>query len=170
MNRRRVVSAVTLTLLVVLLVVGAVFGWRAMVAPTGDDDATGASPRPRCDSQVARGDVVRPKDVKVSVYNAGTRPGLAGETLAGLTDRGFRRGRVENAPDAYAPVRFVRVLAPTGRDPAAKLVALQFGRATLIQRVERNLGPGVEVVVGDAFFGLVKAPRKLRATAPGSGC
>jgi hypothetical protein len=168
-NKRRAVSAVTLTVLVGLLVVGAVFGWRAMVAPTEDEDPAAAR-RARCDPQVARGDMVRPGDVKVSVYNAGTRSGLAGETLARLTDRGFRRGRVDNAPDVYASVRFVRVLAPTGRDPAAKLVALQFGAGTVVQRAQRNLGPGVEVVVGDAFFGLVKAPRKLRATAAGSGC
>jgi hypothetical protein len=34
----------------------------------------------------------------------------------------------------------------------------------------QDLGSGVEVVVGDKFKGLAKAPRKIRADAPGSGC
>jgi hypothetical protein len=167
-----VLTGVTLTVLVGLLAVGAVFGWRAMVAPAEPhhDRHNGTARAHGCDPQIKRGDVVTPRDVRVSVYNAGTRSGLAGETLSSLADRGFRRGKVGNAPRTYASVKFVRVLAPTAKDPAAKLVALQFGPHTVVVRIDRNLGRGVEVVVGDGFFGLAKAPGKLRAKAPGSGC
>ena len=171
MSRRTAISAVTLTVLVALLVVGAVVGWRALVSPSeSSDQPTAATRRSGCDARVTRGDLVTPRKVRVSVYNAGSRSGLAGETLSSLADRGFRRGRVGNAPSAYSTVRFVRVLAPTAKDPAARLVALQFGRSTFVDRVKRNLGPGVEVVVGDGFLGLTRAPGRLRATAPGSGC
>jgi len=170
-SRRSVLTGVTLTVLVALLAVGAVYGWQAMVAPAEPhhDRHDGAPRANGCEPQIKRGDVVTARDIKVSVYNAGTRAGLAGETLSSLADRGFRRGTVGNAPRTYSGVRFVRVLAPTAKDPAAKLVALQFGPRTDVDRVERNLGRGVDVVVGDGFFGLAKAPQKLRAKAPGSG-
>ena len=168
-SRRSILSAVTMTVLVGLLVVGAVVGYRALVAPTPDAKGNDRPARP-CRHQIAKGDVVRAKDVTVSVFNAGSRTGLAGQTLDELAARGFIKGKVGNAPDRFASVRFVRVLAPAKNDPVAKLVALQFGRNTLVQAVRRSQGPGVEVVVGDAFVGLVKAPGKLKARTAGSGC
>jgi LytR cell envelope-related transcriptional attenuator len=166
-TNRRTLTAITLTVLVALLVVGAYVGWRALLAPL--DDKTEATPRAEDGCAVARGDRVRTRDVTVSVYNAGTRAGLAGQTQDELAARGFIPGDIGNAPDDLASVRVVRVLAETRRDPAAKLVALQFGKRTKVQ-AEPDLGPGVEVVVGDRFKGLVKAPRNIRADAPGSGC
>jgi hypothetical protein len=168
-SRRSVLSAVTLTVLVGLLVVGAVVGYKALVAPVPDAKGETGRSHP-CRHRIAKGDLVRSKDVTVSVYNAGSRTGLAGQTLDQLAARGFIKGRAGNAPNKYASVRYVRVLAPTRNDPVAKLVALQFGPRTLVQAVTRNQGSGVEVVVGDAFVGLAKAPTKLRAATPGSGC
>ncbi|MDX6325670.1 MAG: hypothetical protein QOK15_2024 [Nocardioidaceae bacterium] len=169
MSRRSVLSAVTLTVLVALLVVGGVAGYRALVAPIPDSQGS-AGPTHPCRHKVAKGDLVRSTDVTVSVFNAGTRTGLAGQTLDQLAARGFIKGSVGNAPNRFAAVRFVRVLAPSSHDPVARLVALQFGRHTLVQPVKRSQGRGVEVVVGDAFVGLTKAPTKLRAATAGTGC
>lgn len=169
MSNRRAVSAVTLVVLVGLLVVGAYVGWQKLSEPLpGKDDTEQAGPA--CNDGVARGDVVRPGDVTVSVYNAGSRSGLADQTRSELVARGFIAGDVGNAPDDLESVNFVRVLAPSRQDPASRLVALQFGRNTLIDEVEDDLGPGVEVVVGDQFLGLVEAPTKIRARSAGSGC
>lgn len=169
MADRRTLSAVTLTVLVCLLAAAAFLGWRALSSPLPDsDDEAGAGPR--CDSGLAKGDVVRTKDVTVSVYNAGSRSGLASQTRDELAARGFIPGDAGNAPEELESVRFVRILAPSTKDPAARLVAAQFGRNTLIAATREDLGPGVDLVVGDSFVGLVKAPRKIRATAPGSGC
>ena len=169
MANRRTLTAVTLTVLVALLVVGAYIGWRALLAPLDDESEDTPAAGPGCADGVARGDTVRTRDVTVSVYNAGTRAGLAGQTQDELVARGFIPGDLGNAPDDLSSVRVVRVLAETRRDPAAKLVALQFGRGTRVQ-ASPDLGSGVEVVVGDKFKGLDKAPRKIRADAPGSGC
>jgi hypothetical protein len=166
---RQTLTAVTLTVLVALLAVGAFVGWRALFSPLPDETGTAAGSEDGCADGVARGDRVRTRDVTVSVYNAGTRSGLAGQTQDELVARGFIPGDIGNAPDDLAIVRFVRVLAETRKDPAARLVALQFGKGTVVQAAD-DLGPGVEVVVGDRFKGLVKAPRKIRADAPGSGC
>ena len=162
-------TAVTMTVLVGLLVVGAVAGYRALVAPA-PERSNNAGHRHPCRHAIAKGDLVRSKDVTVSVYNAGTRTGHAGQTLDQLAARGFIKGKVGNAPDRFSRVRSVRVLAPAKDDPVAKLVAVQFGRNTPVQKVRRSQGPGVEVVVGDAFVSLAKAPSKLRAKTAGPGC
>lgn len=172
MTNRHIVSAVTLVVLVGVLVVGAWVGWRTLSAPlpSGDDDEAQSVSGPKCDNGVRRGDVVRPRDVTVSVYNAGSRSGLAGQTQSELEARGFISGDVGNAPEDMAGVQFVRILATSKSDPAARLVALQFGPNTLIEPVKEDLGPGVEVIVGDDFLGLVEAPDKIKAEVAGSGC
>lgn len=167
MDGRRAVTGITLTVLVALLAAGGLIGWRAFRAPVADDDAHG--PRRGCDAGLAKGDLVRSRDVTVSVYNAGTRSGLASQTLQELAARGFIEGDVGNAPADADNVRVVRVLTTKKSDPAAQLVARQFGKRTPVS-VAPDLGAGVEVVVGDRFVGLVKAPRSIKAKASGSGC
>ena len=163
-------TALTITGLIVLLVVGVVVGWRTLTAPIEDGTPTAQGPTPSCDTGLSKGDRVRSSQATVSIYNAGTRPGLAAETLDALVDRGFLAGDIGNAPDRYSEVRFVRVLAPTSTDPAARLVALQFGARTYIEATRADLGPGVDVIVGNDFRGLVKASRSLVAQRAGSGC
>ena len=167
MTRGRL-SALTLTVLVVLLLVGALVGWRSLTAPLPEEEpaTTGAS----CVEQLRRGDTVRTADVTVSVYNAGTTSGLASRTQEQLVERGFITGDVGNAPGALGDVRRAVVLARSAEDPAARLVARQLGRDVEVTVSDEDLGAGVDVVVGDGFKKLVKAPQKMRATAAGSGC
>jgi hypothetical protein len=163
-----VLSAVTLLVLCGMLVVFLLIGWQQMTAPGpwNDDGAPNAGD---CVQGLAKGDLVRTTDVTVSVYNAGSRSGLASRTQEELLARGFLPGDLGNAPKDLADVPRVQVLAPSAKDPAAMLVARQFGRKTRVQEHE-DLGAGVEVVVGDRFKGLAKAPRRMRAQADGSGC
>jgi hypothetical protein len=170
-SRRTGLAGITFLVLFAILGAGAVLGWRAVSEPVpGVSDGDTASDEPTCRDGLAPGDVVRTGDVTVSVFNAGTRSGLADQTLGELTARGFIAGEVGNAPGDLGDVRFVRVLAPSRNDPAAQLVARQFGAQTLVQPDPGDLGPGVDVIVGDRFPGLVKAPRRLRAETAGSGC
>ena len=170
MGTRKAVSAVTILVLIGLLVAGAYVGWQSISAPLPGDDDPEKAERPRCEEGFSRGDVVQTKDVTVSVYNAGSRSGLADQTRSELTARGFIPGDVGNAPTELEEVRFVRVLAPNPSDPTARLVALQFGENTYIEPATQDLGPGVEVIVGDDFVGLVEARSTIRARRSGSGC
>ncbi len=171
MSRRRSgLAGITFLVLIGILALGTVVGWRAVSTPVPGLSEESPSDEPSCRDGVSAGDVVRTGDVTVSVFNAGSRSGLADQTLGELTARGFLAGDVGNAPGDVGAVRFVRVLAPSKKDPAAQLVALQFGPKTLVQPTSQDLGPGVDVIVGDRFSGLSKAPRKLKAKTAGSGC
>ena len=170
MVSRKAISAVTILVLIGLLVAGAYYGWQSISAPLPGDDEPDRAERPRCEEGISRGDVVQTKDVTVSVYNAGSRSGLADQTRSELVARGFIPGDVGNAPAELEEVRFVRVLAPKANDPTARLVAMQFGANTYIEPVEQDLGPGVDVIVGDDFIGLVEARSKIKARRNGSGC
>lgn len=167
LRRRRLLSAVTLTVLMCLLLVSGYVGYRTLFASAQD---ASADTQQGCQAAIRKGDVLRARDIKVSVYNAGTRSGLADKILTSLQSRGFLAGEAGNAPDR-ARVRFVRVLATRTDDPAARLVALQFGRRTPLLKSKDDLGPGVDVMVGDGFEEMTKRPpNRLKATASGSGC
>ena len=161
MGRRHLTTAVTLLVLMGILGVALLLGMRNLTAPI-PSAVPSASPSPTCVPRtVSKGGRLRSAQVVVSVFNAGTRAGLADETLQGLAKRGFRRGELGNAPGG-SRLRFVQVWTTDRNDAAARLVAAQFGSRTLIRVVKQGLGPGVDVLVGSQFKGLVKAPRSIR--------
>jgi uncharacterized membrane protein len=147
-----------LTLLVLALILaGAVFyGWRSVVA-SASSTSTSPSPtphtRPRCTKvkHLVKGQRVRAADVVVNVYNAGHRTGLASDTMSKLARRGFRQGLVGNAP-AKVTATNVTISTRTKRSPEVRLVAHQFHPPIAYRR--RDMGAGVDVVLGNGFRGL----------------
>jgi hypothetical protein len=161
MAPRQVTTGVTLVVLCLVLAVGAVFGWKSLVSPLGSAEPT-AQPSPSCSMETVRaGQVVHASEVQVSVFNAGTRSGLATTTLASLAARGVKKGEAGNAPSDMA-VRVVRVFSTKKIDPGALLVARQFGPKLEVRVSHRDLGPGVDVVVGNDFNKLAKAEKSIK--------
>ena len=162
MTRRHVTTAVTMLVLLGLLVVGFVVGAKALFAPIpGGSLAATPSPSPSCFARnLSKGQKIRSRQVEVSVFNAGSKAGLADQTLAALGKRGFRTGEAGNAPSPVM-VRSVQVWTTKKQDVAARLVALQFGARTIVRRTDADLGRGVDVVIGDRFRRLVPAPEKI---------
>jgi LytR cell envelope-related transcriptional attenuator len=159
MGRRELTSAVTMAALVAILALGAVWGWRSLFAPVPDADTAAGEPTPTCTTeQISAGQRIRSTQVRVSVYNNSTRSGLAGSTLEKLLNRGFIAGEAGNAP-ADANVRRVEVWSTVENDPRARLVARQFGKNVKVRFSDEDLGPGIDVIVGDRYQDLVKAPR-----------
>jgi hypothetical protein len=170
MERRHVITTVTMLILIGIVVLGAVLGWRALFAELPEDSVSTEEPVPSCIPEtIGPNEKVRSSQVRVSVFNGGTKSGLAGETLDALARRGFVEGDVGNAP-ADVNVRVVQVWSTEENDPRARLVARQFGRNVKVRFSDEDLGVGVDVVVGDRFEQLVKAPRSFRVKKPREVC
>lgn len=156
-------SAITLAALAVLLLLAAAWGWNAATEPLPAKVDT-----PICTTQsVAKGDKVFPQDVTVSVYNAGTRDGLAGRVMQSLTDDGFAEGQSGNT--SSGKVANVEIWTTEPSNPAVLLVASHLGDHVDIQRRD-GLGAGVTVVVGDGFTKTVKGDRSEVAASDAQIC
>lgn len=168
MDRRHLTSALTLVVLLVVLAGMAVFGVRALTAPLPDTSTAGGEECSDAEKQVQ--EFITRGDVQVSVYNAGRTSGLAGTTLEKLERAGFRGGNAGNAPDgARVPRALVWTTKPD--DSAAQLVASVLGPRTRVRVVPDDLGPGVDVLVGDRFDRVAPgAPRRIKLAEPVENC
>ena len=171
MTGRRVVTGVTLVSLVVVVCIMAVWGFHALTAPIEDDKTTTPSSASTCtagEKTVTK--YVRRGDVTVSVFNAGDRSGRAQQTMDLLEHAGFKVGEVSNAPDGIKVDR-AAVYSTKSDDPAAELVAKVLGKKTQVVHSDDELGPGVDVVIGDRFKRLdSSAPTRLELPKPESTC
>jgi hypothetical protein len=158
---RRATAAITLGVLVMLCVVGLLVGFRALTAELPDEPLVEEAPA--CEPRtVQKGSVVRPRDVVVSVFNAGTRAGAASRTMEQLVERGFVPGDSDNAPRDTGVLR-AQVWVDGPINPAARLVAAQFGPDTPIRVNRKPLGVGVMVLVGNELAELPPGVRRVTA-------
>jgi hypothetical protein len=167
MSGRRLTTGITLVLLLVVLGAMAAYGIKSALAPLPGGKATSTScsgTEKEVKKSLSRG------EVQVSVFNAGTRSGLAGATLDQIEAAGFLPGNAGNAPRS-AQVRRAVVWTTQPNDSSARLVALALGRGTQIEVTQTDLGPGVDVLVGNKFRGLdKKAPKQVRLPKPVETC
>lgn len=167
MSGRRLTTGITLVALLVVLGGMAVYGVKSALAPLPGSSAKSTT----CsgtEKQVK--EFLKRSEVQVSVFNAGTRSGLAGTTLDQIEAAGFRAGNAGNAPGT-AEVRRAIVWTTQPNDSAARLVALALGRGTQVEVTQTDLGPGIDVLVGDKFRGLdKKAVKQIRLPRPVETC
>lgn len=159
-----------LTILVLIAVMGTAgyVGWKYTLAPL-----PGLGVISNCTTQTVQ-ENLRTSQVQVSVYNDGTRAGLASKVAKALVRRGFIGGDVANTP-TKEHVKTVLVRTTTADSTAAKLVARQFAKSLdkikIVVSTSVDLGPGIDVVVGNKFQGLVKkAPKSLPYTTTQQVC
>jgi hypothetical protein len=163
---RKLTTAITLAVLLLVLIGMAAYGYNQLTAPlperpSAEEKCTGAE-------KEVQGFLKR-KQVQVSVFNAGNREGFAGSTLEKIVDAGFRAGNAGNAPKS-AQIRRAVVWTTEEGDPAAKLVATSLGRRTKIEVTKTDLGPGVDVIVGNRFKGIRNGPKRIRLADPVEEC
>jgi hypothetical protein len=164
---RRLTTAVTLGVLLLVLAAMAVIGFQQLTAPL---PGTPSAQETCSDAEKEVETFVRRNQVQVSVFNTGTREGLAGTTLEKVEEAGFRAGNSGNAPDG-AKVRRAVVWTTEQGDRSARLVALAFGPRTKVRVTEQDLGPGVDVLVGNRFRSLDrKAPKRVRLPQAVESC
>ncbi|CAA9342273.1 MAG: hypothetical protein AVDCRST_MAG72-899 [uncultured Nocardioidaceae bacterium] len=159
MGRREVTTAITMLVLCGIVAFGAFYGWRSLFAEVPE---SGPEPTSSCaNERLSVGDRLRSGQVRVSVFNAGDRSGLADTVATALQRRGFRIAVVDNAPSDSRVTR-VQVRSKDRQDVAASLVARQFGEQLRVRLSGLNLGRGVDVVVGNRFRRLAPATRSIR--------
>ncbi len=151
-------TPITLVVLLGVLLGAAYYGWNTIVNP-GDDSKAAAPTTPKkteCKKKVTikKGTRLTAGDVTVNVYNAGSRSGLAGQTLDSLVAKGFKRGIADNAQPDLTTWGNATVVLPGGTgEPQTRLVHNQFvGTVKYVKGPA--LAPGVDVVVGDNFRGV----------------
>jgi hypothetical protein len=167
-SRRRLTTGITLVVLVLVLAGMAIIGVKKALAPLPGDSTASSSSCSGTEKQVQK--FLTRSEVQVSVYNAGDRSGLAGQTLDKLEAAGFKAGNSGNAPHS-ANVRKAVVWTTQPDDASARLVALAFGPGTRVVETATDLGPGVDVLVGNKFKALdKKSATKVRLPHPVETC
>ncbi|MDO9457860.1 LytR C-terminal domain-containing protein [Nocardioides sp.] len=156
-------TAVTLGVLALLLAFAVTRGLDAVSEPFPENE----DPPVCVDSAVSKGDVLRVGGITVSVINAGTKNGLARQTLDDLEEQGFAGGELANQADP--DILSAQIWSPGGRTAAVRLVATYLGgRVKVVDR--QSSTAGITVVVGDRFPGVRKGRFQVKVTKDGTVC
>ncbi|MGW7068069.1 LytR C-terminal domain-containing protein [Streptomyces sp. NPDC054855] len=170
-GRGRLVLAVVASVVAVGLI-----GWGTLQLIdvfTGGDKATAATSRSGCAAkpapsaeQTAPKALPKPGAVKVNVYNATPRSGLAKDVAAELKKRGFAIGKVDNAPKEYdKKVKGTGLLlgAKTATDTALPVLGTQL--AGTESKADARKGGEVDLILGSKFKDLAKKEDADKALA-----
>ncbi|WP_434592102.1 LytR C-terminal domain-containing protein [Streptomyces sp. A5-4] len=161
-HRRRIVLVVVASVLALGLV-----GWGTLQLIdvfTGGEKKTTASGRKKDDckpsapeaspatSTTSAKALPKPGKIKVNVYNATPRGGLAKETADELKKRGFAIGKVGNAPTEYdKKVKGTGILLGAPKDVAGVLPVLGTQLKKAEQKADARTGTEVDMILGTAF-------------------
>ncbi|MFF3288467.1 LytR C-terminal domain-containing protein [Streptomyces sp. NPDC003023] len=168
-NRRRIVFAT-----VAAVVALGLAGWGTLQlidAFTGGGKKTSANPRgadcePRPSPSAAPPPPL-PRQITVNVYNATPRSGLAKTTADELKKRGFKIGKVANAPASYdkkVPGTAVFLGAPTAQEGAFRVLGTQV--QGFQAKTDTRKTADVDLIIGTAFKALdPKASADVALTA-----
>lgn len=144
----------------VLALAGA--GWWLWQRDTEEPGATAA--RSTCPTSSPTPTVVPPGDVKVNVYNATQRRGLAAKVATQLRKRGFQVAKVDNDPlkrrvTGMAEVRHSELGAAAARTVTAQV-------STVVPVPDQRTNASVDLVLGAGFRALQPVPAAAAALTP----
>lgn len=148
-------TPITLLLLLAILILGARWGYRNVMAPPPPP------PLVPCVEQSV-GQALGTKQVTVSVYNGGAKSGLAKTVAAQLRGAGFKVSRTGNTD---VEVSTTQVIGADVDNPEVKLVAGFFKGAKV--SADGRADHTVEVLVGNPATGFnAKAPKQVAVDSP----
>ena len=151
-----------LVVLLVLVIAGTGFAaWRYLDPLAGDDVAT---PKVSCPPTSPPPAVVPAAKVKVNVYNATQRRGLASAVATQLKKRGFKVGKVSNDPLKRPVTGLAEVRASTAGADAARTVVAHVGQVVLVP--DQRKDASVDLVLGATFKSLVAPKAAAAALTP----
>ena len=154
-------SRLLVVLLVLVLAGTALATWRYLDLGAADDVAT---PRVSCPPTEPPPTVVAPAKVKVNVFNATERRGLASAVAMQLKKRGFKVGKVSNDPLKRTMTGLAEVRSGTTGAEAARTVVAQVGQVVLVP--DQRKDASVDLVLGATFKKLVPSKAAAAAVTP----
>jgi len=161
--RRRRPGGPALLLVVVTLAAIVAASWWGWTRTEARPQAVHATPTPSCPAPAP--EAAPPGEVKVNVYNAADRRGLAARVAGELDRRGFRVKDVDNDPAGRAVTAVAEVRHGPAGVAAARTVAAEAGLGTVTVADQRR-GAVVDLVVGTAFVRLVDRAAAAAALSP----
>ena len=165
---RRIRSALTLTVVLLLLLAAFLYAAAYVKGWAGSSPQAAASTCPTPTGPLAPTPpthTLSPADVTINIYNTTDRQGLARSTASELRDQGYLVATVSNDPLHRAVTGVAEIRYGTSGAGAAKLAATLVPGAAL-QRDGRP-DSSVDLILGSRFRAL--APGALQAPAT-SGC
>jgi hypothetical protein len=140
---------------VALLVLGAA-SWAAWYFDSGDTAKLRSNTSPSCPAPSPTPGLVAAKDVRVNIFNATTKRGLAGRVATEMRKRGFTVGKVENDPAGRTVTGVAEIRSSTAGADAARTVAAQVYQFVAVH--DQRKDASVDLVVGASFHALRPSP------------
>lgn len=139
---RIVRTPLTLLVLLGVLAYGAWWGYTNVLKPLPPPTAD-----PCVEQKVAKGQLTT-SQVTVSVYNGGSRRGLAGDVGRALRDKGFKLQRTANTGEKIGAT----IIVGAGAKNPEVLLVLGFFRGAVV-KADKRKDRSVDVLVGDRYGG-----------------
>ncbi len=142
---RMVRTPLTLLVLLGVLCYGAWWGYTNLLKPVPP------TPPTPCVNQKVSAGVLRSTQVTVSVYNGGTKKGLAGDVGRSLRSRGFK---VSSTGNTGQKIEQTIVVGAGAKNPEVLLVQSFFKKSKI--KVDKRADHSVDVLVGNDYGGFNK--------------
>lgn len=147
---RLVRTPLTLLVLLGVLAYGAWWGYTNVLRETPPP------PPARCVPQQVKAGELRSSQVTVSVFNGGTKKGLAGDVGRSLRQRGFKVQRTSNTDEKIQKT----VIVGAGANNPEVLLVKNFFKKSVV-KADKRADHSVDVLVGNDYGGFNK---KAKAT------
>ncbi|HYP43838.1 MAG TPA: LytR C-terminal domain-containing protein [Propionibacteriaceae bacterium] len=154
---RLVRTPLTLLVLLGVLAYGAWWGYTNVLKETPPP------PPAKCVPQQVKAGELRADQVTVSVFNGGTKKGLAGDVGRSLRQRGFKVQRTDNTDEK---IQRTVIVGAGAKNPEVLLVKGFFKKAVV--KADKRPDHSVDVLVGNDYAGFNKkgkATIKVKAKA-----
>jgi hypothetical protein len=156
---RIVRTPVTLLILLGVLCYGAWWGYTNVLKP-----APPTPPTPCVPQRISQGEL-RTTQVTVSVFNGGSKKGLAGDVGRSLRQRGFKVQRTTNTGEK---IKKTVIVGAGAKNPEVLLVQSFFKKAVV--KVDKRADHSVDVLVGDDYGGFNKKAKTTFAVKARTVC
>ena len=156
---RAVRTPFTLLVLLAILCYGAWWGYTNVIR-----EVPPAPPTP-CVPQKLPKNQLRSSQVTVSVFNGGTKRGLAGDVGRALRDRGFK---VQTTTNTLQKVQKTVIVGASTKNPEVRLVKAFFKDAEV--KADKRVDGSVDVLVGNRYGGFNKKAKTTYTVKSATAC